>query len=46
MILVEVCSTHPTQPPQMVPLVKTGCDTLVQKFGEAAESQQSVDVHK
>ena len=35
-----------TQIPQMVPLVKKGCDTLGQKFGEAAESQQSVDVHK
>ena len=30
----------------MVPLVKKGCETLVQKFGEAAESQQSVDVYK
>ena len=30
----------------MVPLIQTGCDTLVTKFEEASKSQQSVDVTK
>ena len=31
---------------QMVPLVKNSCDTLVEKLGEFAESEKSVDVSR